>query len=228
MRIFKALAATTLLLAILSCGLLAFTIDTGWQTIKLDTAQMGITIPGGATKVPSIPCTSDKACGAAFKCGGTGYACALKCVSKKCEIHVTAETALPVDVSKQIKNNTTATVLSEVELDHVVYNTGVNTLTFDTPSISVYVGPQAATTTASAGVVHFLTMPAIKSKETPDANVPTSAEGKSYLENHIRNSYQTPFKMLGKATIKFRSGDPVPSGRIELKIKAYFTIDPLN
>ncbi len=228
MRILKALAAATLLSAILACGLLSFTIDTGWQTIKLDTAKMGIKIPGGATKVPSIPCTSDKACGAAFKCGGSGYTCALKCVSKKCEIHVTAETGMKVDVSKQIKNKTTATVLSKVELDHIVYNTEHNDLTFDTPSISVYVGPEAATKTTSAGVAHFFTFPVIKSKQTPDANLPAVAAGTAFLENHIRNSYQSPFKMLGSATMKFRSGDPVPAGRIELKVKAYFTIDPLD
>ena len=228
MRILKALGAMTLLLSLtVSCGLLdtAFTIDTDWVYIKLDTAQMGIKLPAGATKIPTIPCTSDTMCGAAFKCGGTGYTCALKCVSKKCEIHVTAETGTKVDLSQKIKNQTSATVLSEVKLDNVVYNTDVNSLTFDTPSIGLFVGPQTATTTA--GATSFATMPSIKAKETPNAKVTVTAGGASALEGYVKN-YKTPFKMLGKAAMQFRSGDPAPTGRIELKFKAYFKIDPLN
>ena len=229
MRILKALGAMTLLLSLtVSCGLLdtAFTIDTDWVKITLDTAQMGIKIPGAATtKVPKIPCVSDAVCGAGLSCGGTGYTCALKCVSKFCEIHVTAETGAPVDLSSKIKNQTSATVLSEVQLDSVVYNTDSNTLTFATPSIGLYVGSQTATTTA--GATPFATMPSIPSKQTPNEKVTVTAAGAVALEDKVRN-YKTPFKMMGKAAMKFRSGDPLPDGRIELKFKAYFKIDPFN
>ncbi len=228
MRTLKALAASSLLLfATVSCGLLdtAFTIDTDWVYIKLDTAQMGIKLSAGATKVPAIPCTSDKACGAAFSCSGSSYSCTMKCVSKKCEIHVTAETGTKVDLSQKIKNQTSATVLSEVELDYVVYNTDSNSLTFATPSIGLYVGPQTATTTA--GATSFATMPAIPAKETPNAKIPVTSAGKSALEGYVRN-YKTPFKLLGKAALTFKSGDPAPTGKIALKFKAYFKIDPLN
>ena len=228
MRTLKALAVTTsLLLATVSCGLLdtAFTIDTEWVKINLDTAQMGIKLPAGATKIPNIPCASDKSCGAAFSCSGSSYSCAMKCVAKKCEIHVTAETGNKVDLSSKIKNQTSATVLSEVELDYVVYNTDSNSLTFDTPTIGLYVGAQTATTTA--GTTSFATMPSIKAKTTPNAKVPVTAAGKNALEGYVKN-YKTPFKLLGKAAMIFKSGDPAPTGKIALKFKAYFKIDPLN
>ena len=229
MHILKVLGTTTaLLLATTGCGLLdaAFTIDTDWVAVKLDTAQMGLKIPGASTVVPSIPCSSNSQCGA-IKCGGSGYSCALKCVSGKCEIHLTAETSSKVDLSSKIKNETSAGALSKVELDSIVYHTDVNTLTFDTPSIGLYVGPQAATSTTSSGVQFFAQMPSIKSKQTPNAKAEVTDAGANALEGFIKQNYQTPFKMLGKAALKFRSGDPLPQGRIELKFKAYFKIDPL-
>ena len=70
-------------------------------------------------------------------------------------------------------------------------------------------------------------MPSIPSKQTPNAKVPVTDAGARALEGYVKN-YKTPFKLLGKAAMKFASGDAVPTGKISLKFKAYFKIDPLN
>ena len=218
--------ATALLASTAACDMLdtAFTVDSGPINITLDTAQMGLNIPSAT--IPAIPCTSDAGCGSAFKCGGTGYSCALKCVSQKCEIQITVEQGTDVDLSSKIKDQTSATVLSKVTMDALTYNTSENTLTFNTPEISMYLGPQGASSTSAAGVERFATMPSIKAKDPAYGEAKTTEAGKDKLQKSVQNL--TPFRLFGQAVLKLRSGDPVPKGRLVLVVRAYFIIDPAD
>lgn len=231
MRTLPSLVALSLLLSLThGCGLvedlLAFTIDTDWKYFTLDTAQLGVTVPGGASTIPAINCTKDANC-AALKCGGSGYSCATKCLNKKCGIVAIFEQGTTIDLSQKITNSTTATILSKVTLDKVSYDATVNSLNFNTPKLNMYIGPNSAKNTSSSGVAHFAEMPVIPAKQTPKEDMNVTAQGKTALEQRVLD-YKNPFKMFGKASLTFTSGSPIPQGKLRLGVKAYFMIDPLK
>jgi hypothetical protein len=233
--VFRAIAALSLLLAAaFGCGLLEdatkFTIDTGWKEFTVDSAALGVTIPGGTT-VPSVPCTTQNdVCAQAtsqVSCSGQTYSCSVQCGSQgTCEIAASAEVATTVDVSDKVKNNTSASALSKVSFKYMLYRVTENTLTFDTPEIEIFVGPSSATKTTDSGVVKFATMPAIAKGQKPDGQVNATEQGKSTLADFIKN-YQTPFKFFVKASLRFASGAPLPQGKLTVQVNGYFEAEPL-
>lgn len=234
-RIMRFTAAMTLLVAALGCGLLeeatTFTVDTGWRKVTVDTASLGISIPSGPA-IPAIPCQkSNDICAQAtsqLSCKSTTYSCKVQCGAQdSCEIVADITESFTVDLADKIKNQTSATALSKVSLLRMVYNTLENTLTFDTPKIEVFVGPNTANKVTDPLVVRLATMPVIPKGQKPNAQLQDISEaGKQSLSNFVMN-YQVPFKFFVKATARFASGDPLPKGRISLNLKAYFEVTPL-
>jgi hypothetical protein len=229
-----AFASGALLAAALGCGLLeeatTATVATDWYNITVDSNAMGIAVPTGST-VPAVPCSAGCET-SGISCGGGTYGCEVQCGgNSNCEIEVTAEVAVTVDLSKQIKNQFGAKALSKVSLSQAFYRIadGNNTLNFDTPKIELFIGPNSANKTSDAGVVPFATLPTIKGgevfaqKELQDI---TSA-GSQALSGFVLN-YQTPFKFLVKTTLKFASGQALPQGRIALELKAFLKVTPIS
>jgi len=163
-----------------------------------------------------------------LSCGGTGlYTCKIQCGAKKtCEVAAIAEQFTDINLSSQIKNKTQASALSKVSLQNVLLDTVQNTLTFDTPQVDLFVGPTSATSSTDTGVVPFVTLPPIPKGQTVDKEIPTSDAGKSALAGFVKN-FQTPFRMFGRASVSLASGDPVPQGKLELRVKAIFEVEPL-
>lgn len=232
--VFRAIAAGSLLLAAsFGCGLLEdatkFTIDTGWKEFTVDSAALGVTIPGAT--VPAVPCTTQNdVCAQAtsqVSCSSQTYSCSVQCGSQgTCEITASAEVATTVDVSDKVKNNTSASALSKVSFNYMLYKVTENTLTFDTPEIEIFVGPSSATRTTDSGVVKFATMPAVTKGQKPDGQVNATEQGKSALAGFIK-SYQTPFKFFVKASLRFPSGAPLPQGKLTVQVNGYFEAEPL-
>jgi hypothetical protein len=230
MRALRILVAScALLLAAFGCGLIdtSFTFATDPQSFTLDTAALGLTVPGG-TKIPAIPCTDSSVCGAAsaqLACQGGSYGCKLECKASSCAVTATAEFAVPVDVSSKIKNNTQAAVLSKVSLQKLVMTVKQNSLNFATPGIDVFVGPGSASKTTDAGVVKLGTIPAIAPGSTQPLDIPTTEEGKARIAEYVKN-YTQPFKMLARTSLTFSSGAPVPQGRLAFDVIAHLQVEP--
>jgi hypothetical protein len=225
-----ACAALAMLTAAFDCSsLTTFSVDTDWQSFSVDSAALGLTVPSGSI-IPAINCSAaNDPCASAssqIKCSGQGYSCSTKCGAKgTCELSATAETATTIDLSSQIKGKTQASALSTVSLNRVVLNTDANTLNFDTPKVELYVGPNTASKSADA--VLFATIPAIKKGELKNEEIPTTNAGKDAVSGYVKN-YTVPFKMFAKPSLTFASGDPLPQGKLSIKVKAYFTIQPLK
>jgi hypothetical protein len=229
------LAVTLLLAAAFGCDLLndatKFTVETDWQVFSVDSAQLGLKVPSGSV-IPAVSCTAaNDICAQAssgISCAGPSFTCAVKCGSGgTCELAASTEIFTSIDLSSQIKNQTQASALSKVALDRVVLNTDENTLSFATPKVELYVGPSAASKITDAGVVLFGTLPAIAAKQILNEAVNVTEAGKNALSDFVKN-YQTPFRMFAKASIGFASGDPLPQGKLTLKVKAYFQVEPLK
>jgi hypothetical protein len=197
----------------------------------VDSAQLGLKVPAGTT-IPAVQCTAaNDICAQAtspISCATQTFTCSAKCGSGgTCALSASTEIFTSIDLSTQIKNQTQASALSKVSLDRVVLNTDENTLNFATPSVELYVGPSSATKTTDAGVVLFGTLPAIAAGQKLNQAVEVTQAGKDALSNFVKN-YTTPFRMLAKASVSFASGDPLPQGKLTLKVKAYFEVEPLK
>ena len=228
------LALALLLAAAFGCGLLedatTFSIDTGWKTVTVDSDALGVTIPSGSV-IPAVPCSSaNDICAQAtsgVSCNAQTYGCKIQCGSGgKCEILANAEIGETVDISQKVQSQTSASALSKVSFNYMLYKVEQNTLTFDTPEITVYVGPNTANTTADSGVVKFATIDSIPKGQTPDGQLPATSAGKTALSEFVKN-YKTPFKFFVKADLRFPSGSPLPKGKLSLKVNGYFQIEAL-
>jgi hypothetical protein len=230
-----AVAAGLVLAAAFGCDLLksatTFTVDTDWQQLTVDSASLGLTVPSGSV-IPGIPCTAAAdPCATAtsqISCVGATYSCKVQCgASAKCEVVASAESFMPIDLSQKVKSGLQSNALNKVTVRQVIYNTDDNTLNFDTPKIELFVGPSTATKTTDAGVVAFATMDPIPRGTKPNAEIIPTDAGKEALAGFVRD-YQTPFRLLAKASLRFATGDSIPQGRLALKVKAYLDIVPLN
>ena len=222
--------ASLLCLGVVGCGDLldaSILFDTGEQTITMDTAALGMAIPGSSGAIPKLPCTTDANCNAVpgLKCGGSGFTCALKCQDKSCAFVATAEQSTPVDLSKKINSSVLASGISMVTLEYVRYTVGPNTFNFDTPKLELLIGPGAAKSSKEGSVVLFSTLPSITRGSTPKANMTVTEVGKQSLQGAILN-YKDPFRFFGRAGLTFKQGDKLPTGKMVMKINAFFKVKP--
>jgi hypothetical protein len=215
------------------CGLFDdvadFTIDTGWKSVTVDSDSLGVVIPG--TTIPSVPCTKTAdVCAQAssgVSCNGQTYGCKVQCSDQgACDIVADAQISDTVDVSKEVKDNTSASAISKVTFNYMLYKVTENTLTFDTPQLKMYVGPNTATSTADAGVVEFATLKPIPKGQTTDGEMPATEAGKRALAGFVKD-YQTPFKVFLQASMRFGSGDPLPQGKLTMQVNGFFKIEPI-
>lgn len=216
------------------CGLLedatSFTVCTDPQQIVVDAAELGVTMP--VASVPAISCASQDICAAAsdqLACGGQSYDCDIVCGSSgNCQIDGTAYHYAPVDLSKNSDFNSKvgSKALDKVSLERVEYQVTENTLNFDTPQLAVFVGPTTALKPSDAGVTAFANMPAVPAGTQPTGNLTPTSEGQAALSGYVQN-YQTPFHILGSASMTFESGAALPAGRMTATIRACFKVNPL-
>ncbi len=201
--------------------------DTGEQSITMDTSGLGIKIPGGKATIPKIPCTKDATCNAAgLKCGGGSFQCALKCQNKSCAFVAAVEQSTKVDLSQQIKSQNLASGISKVTFEYMLYTVAENSFNFDTPKLQLYIGPGPAKSSKENGVVSFATMPTIARKTTSkNQKMNVTEGGKGALQSAIYN-YKDPFAFIGGASLTFKEGDQVPSGKLVLRIRGYFKVKP--
>lgn len=220
--------ASLLCLGLMGCGDLldaSIMFDTGEQTITMDTSALGMVIPGGSAAIPKLPCTKDANCNAVpgLKCGGSGFSCALKCQNNSCAFVAAAEQSTPVDLSKKINSSALASGISMVTLDHVRYTVAQNSFNFDTPKLELLIGAGTAKTSNDAGVLLFSTMPTITRGTSPSGKMNVTEGGKHALQNAILN-YKDPFRFFGRAGLTFKQGDKLPTGKMVLKINAFFKV----
>lgn len=215
------------------CGLFkdatTVTVDTDWQEFVLDADALGISAAG--VGFPSIPCGAADVCAQATEqiaCDSSKYQCGLKCgAGGTCEVWAAAQESVKIDMSSRVTTQTQADALSEVEFDRLVYNTEENTLNFTTPTVTFYVGPESATLTTDPGVVRFAELEPIAPGDAPNKELPADPAGQQALSAFVKD-YTIPFRILAEASLGFGAGQELPKGRLQMIVKAYFKVDPLN
>lgn len=106
-----------------------------------------------------------------------------------------------------------------VRVVDITYTLPVNTLTFDVPSIDVYVGPSGSRVVTDPGVVLIDTITSIAAGQTiTDDSRHLVLSDQSPARSLIETSIQArePFTLIVQAAPRVQAGQPVPAGTFEL------------
>ena len=184
--------------------------------------------------LPVVPCASDITCKALPAQANATASCDLgagKCIltvevrSPPQTINLTQQSGFPATVAN-------SSAVQDVQVNQVKFWAPTNTLSFNTPPIAVWVGPQSVMKETDAGAVQFGTIPTVAKgqpiQQASAQDVALSDAGKNSLGTFAR-SFKTPFNVLAVAQIIVHGGDPIPSGRIDLFVQptVAFKIIPL-
>lgn len=188
-----------------------FTIDTGrWQVDQ-----------AAATAYLNLPCTMTSMCAAVQQACKTG--CSGTCGQaqpRTCELSLDVSVSQKIDLvaeKPELKSINDEPVI-KVAIDSVTYEVNTNTLSVDTPELTLYVAPMSVVkvdpndpTIKPIGTI--APVPAGQVTASPQPIMFTAA-GKAELVN-IMSAFKTPFNVLIGSTIVVKSGQPVPTGKLD-------------
>lgn len=182
-------------------------------------------------QVPDVACTDPATCAAIATTVGTWSSC--DSTVQRCQANVNFRLVQEINLSNEQafpKEVANSSLVQLVKVSAVHYWVMINTLSFDLPAIEVYVGPQSLKRESDTGAILLGTLPAqprmqlttcgqgAAGTESSRCHMQLTEEGKSALAL-LAKEYKTVFNLLlvGKTTI--RSGDPLPSGKLDLYIQ---------
>lgn len=117
-------------------------------------------------------------------------------------------------------------VFRSIEITQIKYSSLQNTLTFDLPEMTVYMGPKGASSSTDRGVVALTTIPEIPAGKNLNGIAPVSDAGRS-KSNDLLQELKLSSIIFAEPTIK-KGQDLPPSGsaNIKLDIDVKFTVNP--
>jgi hypothetical protein len=187
-----------------------FTIDTGgWQ---VDSTAADVYLMQSCTT--SATCSSEVQTACPMGCSGScGQA-------HTCDLSLDVSLSQKVDLvneKPELKSINDEPVI-KVTVDSVTYEVTSNTLNVDTPEVTIYVAPLATvkvdqmdSQTKAIGTIK--PVPAGQTTSGPEP-IMFTATGKADLVN-IMSTFKTPFNVLVGSSIVVKSGQMVPTGRLD-------------
>lgn len=117
-------------------------------------------------------------------------------------------------------------VFRSIEVTQIEYSSLQNTLTFDLPAMTVYMGPKGATSSTDRGVVALTTIPAIPAGENIHGSAPVSDEGRSKSNDLLQELKLSTIIFAEPMVKKDQPLPPSGSANIKLDIDVKFTVNP--
>lgn len=189
------------------------------KEFTVDTAQWELS--DDAT-FPEIPCdTQPGVCstGIAAACGNEAL-CFGSCDGVNCKATVLVALFQPVnlyDERPELKTIDEQPLVS-VTVDRVAYDVTENTLSMDSPELTLYVGPATAMTPGDPLARPVGTVAPIPAGTQPtEEEVNMTPEGRDDLREFMKD-YMTEFNIIVGAQVEIEAGDPMPSGRLTAKV----------
>jgi hypothetical protein len=143
--------------------------------------------------------------------------------TSRCFLEATARLTYLVDVLQDggfvtaVERHSAWTVKSV----NLAYTVPTNTLTFDIPSVDVYVGPPGTTSETDPGVAHVdSTMPIAAGTTFVDQprqlTVAAGSDARNLIVSSVENKQTIVFVVVAKPRVE--AGAPIPAGHLELDI----------
>jgi hypothetical protein len=216
--------AAMLGVAATGCGLIDsnitdFDLSVPNKTFSVDTAQWDLT---SDSEMPAIACSGmpgvcsagiSQACGAEF-CFGS-------CDGTNCKALIAVSLFTPINLYDEKPELQTIDdqPLVTVTVNRVAYDVTENTLSIDTPELTVYVAPANAVTTGDPQARAIGTVASIPAMtQLTDAEVNLTPEGRDTLRQYMKD-YKTPFNILVGTSVELSAGDPIPAGKLTVVVR---------
>lgn len=204
-----------------------FTFCSDPSEFVFDSDDLGL--KGTGQTFPVVTCDGPESCaaaGAGLGCDSDAPQCSVECAQhdsqRQCDLLVTAEPSVSVNIADKVQNETQASVLSEVTISRVEYAVSANTLNFDTPKALVFVGPNSAESPSDASVVQFAEIDPITQGTTFDTrSLQTSEAGQQRLAELVKD-YKTPFRLFVQMKSRFVGGQAFPEGLLRVSFGLCF------
>lgn len=113
-----------------------------------------------------------------------------------------------------------------IEITQIAYASKNNTLTFDLPAMTVYMGPAGATSSTDAGVVALTTIPAIPAGDNITGTAPVDDAGRSKSNDLLQELKLSSIIFAEPVVKKDQPLPPSGSANINLDIDLKFTANP--
>ena len=142
----------------------------------------------------------------------------LACEASSCTYKLTYEVGSVVDLKKEVAqlNSTTSASLKKITLKNIKL-TLTNNLNMAMPPVDVFVAPMDATTAADPRARKLATLPGHEAGYNGSETVPVDAAGQAAFSMFAQN-YNVPFKILARAVITLKGGQPAPTGKAIARI----------
>ena len=222
LRVGVGLAAV---LSLASCGLISsdvtnfdltlpdkkFTIDTGsWQINQ-----------AAANTYLGMSCAASPNVGSSAVQLACPMGCSGSCnAAKTCDLSLDVSRSQSVDLvaeKPELKSINDEPVI-KVAIDSVTYEVPMNTLNVDTPEITLYVAPISVVKVdpKDPSIKAIGTIAPVRAGQVTNGplSIMFTAAGKAELVN-IMSTFKTPFNVLVGSSIVVRSGQAVPSGKLD-------------
>ena len=203
-----------------SCdGTISVTFATGPQEFEVST--MAFTLPAelrdGST-IASLPC------GPMGMCPPSADV-TLECVADVCDpaprtVSAPVGSVIDVDVLLAETREVGLRVVDSYVFERVTYDIQLNTMTVPIDEVTVYWGPEAATSIDPAlGVRRFGTVPAIGAGQTGSGEVVIDGPGAAELSDCLV-SRSPRIRFFAQTTVDLDPGDPFPEGSVRVSVNA--------
>lgn len=186
-----------------------FSVDTsGWQVDQQ--AAMTYLATSCTNPAPNV-CTTAAAMACSTNCNGV-------CDStNKCDLQLQVAVHQPVNLlmEKPELNTINNEPIIKVTIDSVTYDVTDNTLNVATPEMGVFVAPMSVTDPSDPMAQQVGTIASIAPGMTFTAmDMQYTTTGKQALVD-IMSTFKTPFNVIVGATITLKSGDMLPTGKLD-------------
>lgn len=212
-------------LALTGCGLVStdvadFDLSMPERSFTIDSAQWGLT--SDAT-FPAVDCSTpgSNVCSAAVMAACNSSTCFGSCDGTNCQ--ATVLVALWRDVNLYEEKPELKSIndqpLLDVTIDRMQYDVAENTMNVQMPEFTMYVAPMAVMSPGDPQAEPIGSITSLSPGATLiDAEVNLTPEGRASLRQFM-GDYKTTFNIIVAAEVVIQAGDPVPSGRIEAKLR---------
>ena len=191
----------------------SFTINIdGWQVDQSKADAFLSTKCGNASP---MACNSAVQQACTMNCSGSCNA-----TSQTCDLSLDVSLAQAVNLvmDKPELQSISDQPVIKVSIDSVTYEVKTNTLTVDTPEITIYIAPISVTSVKSgdASIKPIGTIDPVQAGTTTTSAQPIkfTASGKADLVN-IMSTFKTPFNVLVGSSIVVTAGQPLPMGKLD-------------
>ncbi len=228
----RQLSASLVVVLGTGCGLISsdvanFDLTLPDKNFTVDTASWEISQADADTYLQTSCAAAPTVCNAAAQ-----QACPMNCAgecnatTETCDLALEVSLYQPIDLvmEKPELQSINDEPVIKVTVDSVTFEVTGNSLTVDTPAMTLYVAPMSVmdpNDPQARPIGTLAPIPAGTISGTPQ-QIMFTATGKADLVATM-STYKTPFNVLVGATLFVRAGQPVPTGKLDavVRIKAH-------